>query len=396
MKVLIDCRCLQSPPPRGGVGVLAEGIVRALIERNNELGIKNDGIEWILFANGLVDPRRHLPQFDAPNVRWMVTRWPNKLLNVACSLRLAATTRWSGRAGGFREADVVFLPNLNFIPRLPARTKLVVTVHDLSFEHFPDCFTVKQRLWHHFIHPRKLLQRADAIIAVSETTKRDVVETYGIPDSRIHVIHPGIGNAECRTQNAERSNENPLSSFITHHSAFPFILTISEISPRKNLDGLITAFEQLVTRHSSLVTHLVIAGIPGSATPAIRRQIARSPARDRIHLIGPVDENEKRALIARAACFAYVSLWEGVGFPALEAMAEGCPVVSSTGGSLPEILGDAALLVDPLDPAAIADVIYRVLTDSALRSELIPRGRARAARFQWTDAAKKLHGILTG
>ncbi|MDO8622467.1 MAG: glycosyltransferase, partial [bacterium] len=237
MRILIDCRCLQSPPPRGGVGVLAEGMVRALLEQNKESGIKNHGVEWILFANGLVDPRRHLPQFDAPNVWWIVGRAPNKFWNFKSIFQIPDSR--------FQIPDVVLLPNLNFIPRLPAHTKLVVTVHDLSFEHFPDCFTPKQRLWHHFIRPRKLLQRADAIIAVSETTKRDVVETYGIPEEKVHVVYPGIGNAKCKMQNAKRSDENPNSSFIIHHSSFPFILTLSEISPRKNLDGLITAFEQL-------------------------------------------------------------------------------------------------------------------------------------------------------
>ncbi|MBI4449743.1 glycosyltransferase family 4 protein, partial [Candidatus Uhrbacteria bacterium] len=280
---------------------------------------------------------------------------------------------------------------LNFIPRLPARTKLIVTVHDLSFEHFPDCFTWKQRLWHRMIRPRALLQRADAVIAVSETTKRDIVETYGISEEKVHVVRPGIGR-----ESSVVSREHIDRTTSRYNIPASYILSVSELSPRKNLDGLISAFE-LLTPHASRLTppiSLVIAGIPGGATPAIRRQIAHSPVRDRIHLIGPVDDNEKRALLARAACFVYPSLWEGFGFPALEAMMEGCPVVSSTGGSLPEILGDAALLVDPLDPAAIADAIRRVFTDDAFRQDLITRGRARAAQFQWQHAADRTLDIL--
>ncbi len=171
-----------------------------------------------------------------------------------------------------------------------------------------------------------------------------------------------------------------------------FILTLSSIEPRKNIDGLIAAFERLTAP-----MHLVIAGIPGSASRAIHRQIARSPARARIHLLGPIPEDEKRALLALSSCFVYPSLWEGFGFPPLEAMAVGVPVVASTGGALPEVLGNAALLIDPLDPSAIADAITRVHTDAALRADLRARGHARAAQFRWDTAARQvLDCILMG
>jgi glycosyltransferase involved in cell wall biosynthesis len=293
----------------------------------------------------------------------------------------------------FPPTDLVFLPNLNFLPPLPKHTRLVVTVHDLSFEHFPDCFTWKQRLWHRAIRPRALLARADAIIAVSKTTKRDLMETYGIPDSRIHVVYPGI-EVDGGRWTVDDGRDQKLST-INCQLSTPYILSLSELSPRKNLDGLITAFGQLSTVHSPLSTlHLVIAGNHGSAERALRRQIARSPVRDHIHLIGPVTEDEKHALLARAACFVYPSLWEGFGFPPLEACERGVPVVASTGGALPEVLGDAALLVDPLDPAAIAEGIARVLTDDTLRIDFITRGRARAARYRWEEAAERTHALL--
>jgi len=431
VRIVVDFRCLQSPPPRGGVGVYAEHITRALLTGHQASAQSNQhDIEWILFANGLVDTRRHLPTLEAPNVRWYITHWPNKLWNA---------TSFIIHHSPFTIPDLVFLPNLNFIPRLPTRTRLVVTVHDLSFEHFPDCFTPKQRLWHRFVRPRALLHRADAIIAVSETTKRDVVETYGIPEEKVHVVYPGIEdpNTQYPMSNVQSNpkSQTPVSnghcdighwSLVIGHS--PFILSFSELSPRKNLDGLVAAFKQLAAP-----AHLVIAGNHGSAERILRRQIARSPARDRIHLLGPVPENEKRALLARAACFVYPSLWEGFGFPPLEAMAAGVPVVASTGGALPEVLGDAALrsegeslplrgsptaavgeaqtasspnppprgaagaalLVDPLDPTAIADAIARVLTDSTLRTDLITRGRARTARYRWERAAERTLAILT-
>jgi glycosyltransferase involved in cell wall biosynthesis len=371
MRICIDLRCLQTPPPRGGVGVYAEHLVRALLARDH-------ANEYLLFANGVMNPARHLPTFDAPNTRKVVGHWPNKFWKIASPLPYSPCR--------IPRADTVFLPNLNCLPPLPPQTRLVVTVHDLSFEHFPDLFTVKQRLYHRMIRPCALLARANAIIAVSETTKRDAVETYGIPEERIHVVYPGLGrNEELRMENGELS-------IAKRRYVLPecFILTLSELSPRKNIDGLIAAFEYLPS------PSLVLAGVHGSAERALRRQIARSRARDRIHLLGPVSETEKRTLVARARCFAYPSIWEGFGFPPLDAMAAGVPVVASTGGSLPEVLGDAALLVDPLDPRAIADALLRACSDTPLRTTLIQRGHARAAAFDWNRTAATVHTLLTG
>ncbi|MBI4434290.1 glycosyltransferase family 4 protein, partial [Candidatus Uhrbacteria bacterium] len=297
MRILIDCRCLQKPAPRSGVGVLTEGMLRALLAADSTN-------EYFLFANGFVDPRRYLPTFGAPNVRWIIRRIPNKILNGAWSLGLHA---WR-----FPKVDILLVPNPNFLPTLPRDIPLVLVVHDLSFEHFRDCFTPKQRLLYRLMHPRKLLHRADAIIAVSETTKRDVMETYGIPEEKVHVVYPGIEHPNLRMDpNAPNGEEFvAFGSGIRSIRMFPdpYILTLSAIEPRKNIDGLIAAFERLTPLHlytSTPPLHLIIAGIPGSATPAIRRQIARSPARDRIHLLGPVSESEKHALLARASCFVY-------------------------------------------------------------------------------------------
>lgn len=380
MRILIDLRCCQSPPPRGGVAWYAEHLTRAVLQEAAHCEpTAASQHEFLLFANGISDFRQHLPMFDAPHAQWTIGRWPNKLLHGAWS--------WQRAAGSFRDADVVWLPNLNFIPQLPARTRLVVTVHDLSFMHFPDLFTPTQRLWHRLVRPRALLMRADAIVAVSETTKRDVVETYGLPEQKIRVVYPGI--------NADTTARSP------HDLAFqkppePYILSLSELSPRKNLDGLIAAFEKLRAADADLrATHLIIAGKSGSVERALRHQIARSPVRNHIHLVGPVTENNKRALLARALVFAYPSFWEGFGFPPLEAMAAGVPVVASAAGSLPEVLSDAALLVDPLDPTAIARALARACKNTALRSALIVKGRARAARYAWDAAGAQLRTILT-
>ncbi|MBI2483321.1 glycosyltransferase family 4 protein [Candidatus Uhrbacteria bacterium] len=370
-RILFDGRSLQSPPPRGGVGVVAEQLLQHLLAGDT-------ANEYLLFVNGMGNFAGHLPVLTAPHARWMRTYWPNKCWNAAarCGLPVLRPP----------EVDVVFLPNLNFLPPLHRCTKLVVMVHDLSFVHFPDCFTPKQRLWHHAIRPRTLLQRANAIVAVSHTTARDIVDTYGIPTSRVHVIPPGITHCA--------PTESPHALRSRYALPVKFILTLSAWEPRKNLDGLIAAFEQCATHPELQDTHLIIAGIPGSATRTIRRLADHSAMRNRIRFLSAIPDHEKHALYALATCFAYPSIWEGFGIPPLEAMAAGTPVVASTGGSLPEILGNAALLVDPLDPGAIARAIVHACTDHHLRAEIIAQGRARAQRYSWITAAQQLHHLL--
>ncbi|MDO8425532.1 MAG: glycosyltransferase family 1 protein [bacterium] len=377
MRVLIDLRCLQAPPPRGGVARYAEQAVRALLAVDRQRPTyETEPVEWILSANGAGSVRRNLPVFDHPRARWHIGRWPNKLRSAAYSMRLGAC--------GWPKTDVVWLPNLAMVPRFDARTKLIVTVHDLSFEHFADCFTAKQRLWHRAVRPRQLLARANAIIAVSETTKRDVMEAYTIAEPSVHVVYPGIDHAA-----PNPDGPTSCASCCILPAGFPFMLALSECSPRKNLDGLIAAFEKIATD-----LHLVIAGKPGSATRALRRQIARSPARSRIDVIGEVTEHEKAALLARARCFVFPSFWEGFGFPALEAMAAGVPVVAAAAGALPEVLGDAAVYCDPLNPADIARAMERAITDDDLRTTLIARGRTTAQRYRWETTAERLHAII--
>ncbi|MFH1430195.1 MAG: glycosyltransferase family 1 protein [Candidatus Uhrbacteria bacterium] len=374
MRILIDLRCLQAPPPRGGVARYAEGLTRTLLATDTV----ND---YTLFANGSIRPKVNLPVFDAPNAHWHIGRLPNKVLKGAHMLGIP-TPRI--------DVDVALLTNLDYVPFISHNTRCIVAVHDLSFEHFPEFFSLRQRAWHRVLRPRQLLNRADTILAVSRTTKRDVMETYCIPDEKIHVLYPGLAIPESKTTNA---NQCPMSGANNHTilgADTPYILALSELSPRKNIDGIVAAFAQLPARY-----HLVIAGIRGSASPHLQQLVHRSPAHDRIHCVGTVSENEKRALLEHARCFAYPSFWEGFGFPPLDAMAAGVPVVASTSGSLPEILDDAALLVDPLDPNAIARALTIALEDHQTRMTYITRGRARAAEFTWATTVAQLQTILS-
>lgn len=372
MRVLVDLRCLQAPPPRGGVARYAEEMTRALLAADAQ---RASPIAWTLYANGAWGAQAHLPTFNHPHAQWHVGRWPNKACSASALLRLDAW-RWP-------HADVVWLPNLAMVPRLAPRTKLVVTVHDLSFAHFADCCTVRERLWHRAVRPRELLTRADVVVAVSETTKRDVVETYGVPEEKVRVVYPGVDH---------RATQQPAlhaTARITARQGTPYVLALSEHSPRKNLDGLIAAFAHLPGQ-----LHLIIAGKPGSASRMLRQRIARAPTRERIHVLEAVTEHERTAILAGARCFAVPSFWEGFGFPPLEAMAAGVPVVAAAAGSLPEVLGDAAILCDPLDPADIARALTRACDDATLRATVIARGHVRTQRFTWAHAAQELLALL--
>jgi glycosyltransferase involved in cell wall biosynthesis len=233
------------------------------------------------------------------------------------------------------------------------------------------------------VRPRKLLHQSDAIITVSKTTARDCMETFNVPPSRIHAVTPGVLPPPPLHR---RFIDGTLRKFRIPHR---YILALSAMDRRKNLDGLIAAVAQL--RHP---TALVIAGIPGSTQRALARHIRRSPARNRIHCIGTVSENEKHALLERATCFAYPSHWEGFGFPPLEAFSHGTPVVASAQGALPEILSTNALLVDPLDPTAIARALDRVLNETAVARRLSSSGRTHVDRYQWVGAAKQVRDLI--
>jgi glycosyltransferase involved in cell wall biosynthesis len=277
--------------------------------------------------------------------------------------------------------DVYFAPN--FFPparHAPARRRLVVTVHDLAFRRLP-----------HTLHHETLddlerlllptLAAADAIIAVSQATADDLRELLGVGERRIHVIHEGVDTA-----------------FAAPGGALPaglperFLLFVSTLEPRKNILGLLAGFERAVA--DGYPGDLVLVGRWGWRTEVARRAFASSPVRDRIHRIDRLDRPALNAVMRRAEALLFPSLLEGFGLPVLEAMACGLPVITSDRSSLPEVAGEAALYVDPDDPASIATAIGRLAGEPALRERFAEAGRRRAARFSWESAAAATASVL--
>jgi glycosyltransferase involved in cell wall biosynthesis len=283
--------------------------------------------------------------------------------------------------------DVLFAPN--FVPP-PTRTRrLVLTVHDLAYRLHPDTAPLATRRWLERLD--RALRQAARIIVPSHATRSDLLEHYPVDPERVRVIHHGV--------NAERLRRPPEGMIAQtrrrHGIEGPYLLFLGGIEPRKNLPAIVRAFAELPED-----ARLVIAGGSVAWNPEGREQLDRalaglSPAtRNRITLTGYLREPEKVALLAGADALVFTSLYEGFGFPLLEAMAAGTPVLTSDLSSLPEVAGDAALLVDPESERAITEGMERLLGDPDLRARLAAAGQDRVREFRWERTARLTAQVL--
>lgn len=287
--------------------------------------------------------------------------------------------------------DVLFIP-AHTLPLLrPRRLRTVVTIHGLEYEYLPQYYQFPQKLYLNK-STEYAVKHADRLIAVSNWTKKQLVERLGADEKRIYVIHEGIGRRIMEAK--ERQFKPDYLRQIRHKYNLPenYILFVGTIQPRKNLVRLIQVFHSGVLKSSTPEWNLVIAGKPGWMYGDI---LAAAKKNRRVHIIGRVADADLPAVYKMARVFVYPSLMEGFGLPVLEAMALGVPVVTSTAGALPEVAGKAALLVDPEDTAALAKAIRLVLTNPELREGLIEAGFLQAAKFSWERAARQTLAVLT-
>ncbi len=260
----------------------------------------------------------------------------------------------------------------------------VLTVHDLAFLLRPECAEARLRDYLERTVPRSVAH-ADFILADSVNTQDDLICLLGVPPTKVQVVPGGVE----RTFQPVLEPE-PLEQMRQRVSGgAPFILSVGMIEPRKNLARLIEAFERLKARYQP-PHKLVLAGKRGWLSDGIYRRAESSPVASDILFPGYVAESDLPALYSAADLFAYPSLYEGFGLPPLEAMACGTPVVASSSSSLPEVMGDAALLVEPEDVEGLTESLAMALGDIGLRQRMRTRGLEQAAQFTWRASAERM------
>lgn len=381
MRIGIDIRCLAEGK-RTGVEEYTLALLHDLFEQDTEN-------TYILFFNAW---KKELPDFSwieqYPRVTLKTFRFPNKLLNL--SLWYFGFPKLDVLLGG---TDVFFLPNINFVA-VSQKTKLVVTVHDLSFELFPETFSWKRRIWHFLIHFRQLVAKAESIIAVSQSTKDDLVTLYRVPKEKITVVQSGIGE---RFQKKNRNDPDLIRVQEKYHLPYRFILFLGTFEPRKNITSLIEGYDGLLASNNPIFEKydLVVAGTRGWKCRDLVQTRNRSPYKNRMRFLGFVADEDKVALYNLASVFVYPSLYEGFGFPPLEAMACGVPVITSHSSALSEIVGEAGVMIDPYQPDELFHSLQAILTDPAFSEKLTLAGLARAKRFSWGKTAKETLSVLS-
>lgn len=285
-----------------------------------------------------------------------------------------------------RPPDIFFTP-AHVIP-LTYFGRSVATIHDLGYYYFPEAHTRRQVAYLNW-STRHNGRRAAHVIADSQTTKDDLVQLYHINPAKIHIVYPAYDPAL-----KPITDEQELAAVRQKYGiTAPYLLYIGTLQPRKNLLRLVEAFaaSSVVSSHQ-----LVLAGRTGwRAEPILRAIAALEPAvRQQIILPGYVEDGDKAALISGAAVMLFPSLYEGFGFPVLEAQTCGTAVICSNTSSLPEVAGDAALLVNPQETAEVTAAITRLLSDQSLQQELIHKGFQNIQRFTWQETAEQLLHIL--
>lgn len=262
---------------------------------------------------------------------------------------------------------------------------VVATIHDLAFEHLPETFT-RRGAFQLKLTVRRTARRAARIATVSEFSRQDLLRTYGLAPEKVAVTYNGLEEQFTPTPNSAEEATAIRQRFGISRD---FILAVGSLQPRKNLVRLIRAYAKLRTEQPAFTAQLVIVGRKLWLHHEIFAEVARQPWAQDVILTGYVADEDLPPLYRAARVFVYPSLFEGFGLPPLEALACGTTVVTSDNSSLPEVVGDAALLIEPQDEAAIAQAILQATSDEALRTRLRTAGLERARRFTWRTAAEQ-------
>lgn len=371
MRIAIDYT--SAARQRAGIGRYTRSLIRALSAQDSAnsyaLYVPRDA----LYLDAL---RAFPPNFRvarAPlNERYMVALWQRARAPLPIEILTGAT-------------QVFYSPDF-VLPPTRAKRK-ILTIHDLSFKRHPET-AVPNLKWYLEQAVPRAIQRADLILADSDATRRDVQEFFNVSADRAQTLYAGCDDFFQRVGDA-RVLQTLRAKYALRK---PFILNVGTLEPRKNLTRLIEAFAQLRQRRD---LELVIAGGRGWMYDEIYEAPQKFGVSAQVRFIGFTPDEDLPALYSLAELFVYPSLYEGFGLPALEALACGAAVVASNNSSLPEVTGDAALLIDPRDTAALTWAMQRLLDDSTWRATLRQKALAQAKKFSWEKSATELRQVLT-
>ena len=384
MRIGIDARCF-SEGRRTGVEEYASNVLEHLFE----LDKKN---EYVLFLNSWKKTKTDFSWLEKyPNVELKIFHFPNKLLNFF--FWYFGWPKIDTLIGG---VDIFFAPNI-FFGAVSKKTKLVLVVHDLSFERYPEYFSWKRRLWHLFINPRRICQRAQKIITVSKSTASDVSFIYGITPQKITAIYSGISE---KFRLIDRNDPKLIETKEKYNLPYKFIFFLGTIEPRKNIIGVLRAYDRLQkfareAGDENLKKYkLVIAGEKGWLSEKIFWEFRSAEFRENIYLLGSIRDEDKEYIYNLASLFVYPSFFEGFGFPPLEAMGCGVPVISSNNSSLPEVVGGVGIMIDPDRPDEIFRASKEILGDEKLRDILVEKGFERIKKFSWKKTAREVLNVF--
>jgi glycosyltransferase involved in cell wall biosynthesis len=355
MRIALDCRTVTSP--KTGDRTYALNLSRALARVDAE----ND---YLLYTG---EPTT-LTQLGGPNIHPMV---------------LPALPRWTWTPLVFprdlarQRADIAHVQY--FIPP-SSPCPVITTIHDVAFRRFPGLFPLKHRLLLNWLIPIAT-RHAAAVITGSESTRRDLIELLNVPAEKVTVT-PYAADPIYQPMDPEEARRAVRSRLGVRA---PYLLSVGVLQPRKNLPRLVRAYNRIA---DTVPQRLVLVGKEGWAGEELQRAVAASPPGREPVFTGYVADADLPALYAGADLFVYPSLYEGFGLPPLEAMACGTPVLTSTTSSLPEVVGEAGVTVDPLDEPAIAAALSALLADPARRARMAAAGLLQASRFNWDTTAR--------
>ncbi|HUS70632.1 MAG TPA: glycosyltransferase family 1 protein [Anaerolineae bacterium] len=380
MRIGIDCTAAVYQ--RAGIGRYTRGIIGALAE----LGSKHSFVLMVAGSDG--EPRESGGGLDDLGIteNFSIKELPlrNRFWTVVWHrLRVPfPADLLTGTVDVFHSPDYL-LPPLRL-------GKKVVTVHDLSFLRYPEGAEPSLRAYLSASVPRSI-READLILGDSESTRQDVIELLGVDRDRVEVVYPGVGQA-FRVIGDQQHLAMVRELYGLDR---PFILNVGTLEPRKNLATLLDAYAAL-RRRGGLEHRLVIAGGRGWLYDGVFRCAEELSLKENVLFLGYVAEEHLPALYCLADLLVFPSLYEGFGLPPLEAMACGTPVITSDSSSLPEVVGEAGLMVPAQDPEALAEAMAMVLADRGLREDLVRKGLSRASEFTWQAAGEKLLAIYQG